>query len=83
MMTKKIDLAEHEKAVEQLNEAKQRLSDVEKAANQRLSDVEKAAEQKVSEIEKASSQKVADLEARLQEASEQAKNVEVSPQFCY
>ncbi len=73
MMTKKIDLAEHERIVEQLNEAKQRLSEVEKAANQRVSDIEKAAEQKVSAIEKASSDQVSQLEARLKAASEAAK----------
>eukprot|EP00884_Botryococcus_braunii_P014229 jgi/Botrbrau1/22807/Bobra.0132s0132.1 len=73
MMTKKIDLAEHEKIVEQLNEAKQRISEVEKAANQRVSDSEKAAEQKVLAIEKAHSEKVSDLEARLKAAHEATK----------
>jgi wobble nucleotide-excising tRNase len=66
MMSKKIDLAEHEKTVAELEKTMAKLNE----ANRKLAELEKATEQKVSELERASSKKIAELEAQVKEGKE-------------
>lgn len=74
MMVKKVDLAEHEKTLEALKEAKQQLIDADKAAKERLAEVETSASkktsEKVAEVEGTSKQRIADLESKLEQASQ-------------
>lgn len=74
MMVKKIDLAEHEKTLEELKDTKQRLIDAEKAAKDRLAEVETTAKlkisEKVAEVEGTNMQRIANLESQLQQSAQ-------------